>query len=122
LGAALAERELGMTALLNRFRGAMCWAGLFAGGFAWYGAHDLSLYLVRQNCTTSHVIAPLIHLVALAIALGGGLISYREIRAGGAGNHAYSFAASVGFAAALLLSVVILWQGVATLVYTGCER
>jgi hypothetical protein len=111
-----------MTALLDRFRGAMCWAGLFAGGFAWYAAHDLSLYLVRQNCTTSQLIAPLIHLVALAIALGGGFISYREIRTIRAGGHAYSFAALVGFAAAILLSIVIVWQGVATLVYTGCER
>jgi hypothetical protein len=111
-----------MTALLNRFRGAMCWTGLFAGGFAWYAAHDLSLYLVRQNCTTNQLIAPLIHLVGLAIALGGGFISYREIRTTGGGNEAYSFAARVGFAASLLLSLVILWQGIATLVYTGCER
>ena len=112
-----------MTTWLDRFRGVASWAGLFAGGLAWYAAHDLSFYLVRHNCTTSHIIAPLIHLVALAIALGGGFISYREIRTPpGAGKEAYTFGATIGFTAALLLSVVIVWQGIATLVYTGCER
>jgi hypothetical protein len=99
------------------------WAGLFGGAVAWYGAHDLSFYLVRANCSSHHWIAPSIHIAALAIAVTCGLISYRTLRTEQEWpTDVRGFAALVGTAAATLFSIAIVWQGIATLVYTGCER
>jgi len=102
---------------MNRFAP---WAGLFGGGVSWYAAHDLALYLVNDNCRQMWI-TPVIHLVALAACLAAGWVSWRALPAD-RGDHRRVFAASLGVAAAALFALVILWQGMATLIYSGCER
>jgi hypothetical protein len=97
----------------------IAWAGLLIGAIAWYAAHELSFYLVRDNCR-SPWIAPAIHLAALAAAVGGGIVSAGARRA--ARDEMQLMSAWIGAGAAALFSLALLFQGVASLVYSGCER
>lgn len=93
----------------------LAWAGLIAGGVAWYCAHDLGFYLVRANCRSPWIV-PAINLTALLIAAAGGATSLYS-------SHSPRPAAAwIGTGGAALFALVILWQGIAGLVYSGCER
>jgi hypothetical protein len=103
-------------------------AGIFGGAISWYFAHEIGFYLAHLNCA-HHWIVPAVHLVALAASTTCVWISYRarvtedrvtkdkvnlETQQG--------FFSSVGVAAGALFTLVILWQGVASIFYSGCER
>ena len=99
------------------------WAGVFGGAAFWYAAHDLSTYLLNVNCR--HIwVAPFIHIIALIGAIASGYLSYRAWPDGDSSNRDrfLSFSSMVGVAAAALFALVILWQGVAAIVFSGCER
>jgi hypothetical protein len=98
------------------------WAGLLGGAVSWYGAHEASFYLVRQNCAGKPWIVPLIHLAALAITVSAGTLSFKQSRRARPLADSPAFEALIGTGAALVFVVVILFQGVAGLIYTGCER
>ncbi|MDB5411956.1 MAG: hypothetical protein JWR10_291 [Rubritepida sp.] len=94
------------------------WTGLFAGVAAWYLAHEATLYFTRVNCRHFWV-APLFDLAGLALALAGGFVSWRTLR--GSSEEVTDFGAWIGTGAALLFSIVLLWQALATGFYSGCE-
>jgi hypothetical protein len=96
-------------------------AGLMAGAGAWYAAHDLSFYWSGNNCQHGWI-APTIHGIALIVCLCGGALSARTFRRTEPSMGPQYFLALLGSLGGLLFTLVILWQGVATLVYTGCER
>jgi hypothetical protein len=99
------------------------WAGVFGGAFFWYAAHDLSLYFSAENCKHGWI-APTIHIVALIGAIISGVLSYQAWPKGDDGirHRRLAFTTIVGVTAAGLFAIVILWQGIATLIYTGCEQ
>jgi hypothetical protein len=96
------------------------WAGLFGGAAAWYAAHDLSFYLVRVNCGTWPWLATTIHALALLLVVICGLVSFRAAPANVFTLRGFS--AWTGVGAAALFALVIIWQGLGTLIYSGCER
>lgn len=98
-------------------------AGLFGGFFFWYFAHELGFFLSNYNCHHSWIL-PAIHFVCLIGGLFSGWISLQllrecefDISQGKAG-----LLPMISVAAASIFSVVILWQGIAALVFNGCER
>jgi hypothetical protein len=96
------------------------WIGLIGGAGAWFTAHELSFYLSSANCSRPWI-APLIHLVALVVAAASAGLAFHAGR-----NRSQpglsQFVWMVGTAAGALFTVVVLWQGVATIVYSGCAR
>jgi hypothetical protein len=98
-------------------------AGLFAGASAWYAAHDIGLYFSGENCQHGWI-APTVHAVALIICLAGATLSFRTLRATppSPALEPKHFLAILGCFAGLLFALVLMWQGAATLVYSGCER
>jgi hypothetical protein len=98
------------------------WAGLVSGVVFWYAAHDLSFYFSAYNCGHPWLL-PFIHLVALAGCLYGGLLSLRTLVKGQTDSESSTeLIAGVSTASAVLFALVILWQGIATLVFHGCQR
>jgi hypothetical protein len=95
------------------------WVGLIGGAAAWYGAHELGFYFSNANCARPWI-APVVHVIALSIAVVATLLSFRadpeHSRGGG------SFVRAVGMGAGALFALLILWQGVATIIYSGCEQ
>jgi hypothetical protein len=94
----------------------MPWSGLIVGALAWYGAHELGFYLLRPNCQQPWIV-PVIHLVALLLTAGAGAASLMAEP-----RRPRSPMAWIGLGAAALFALVIAWQGVAGLIYSGCER
>jgi len=103
------------------------WAGLAAGPAAWAVSTQLNYALASWACArgAALVVAGLALLFVLA-ALGGGLLSWRAWRATPAapreeGGRPHHFLAAIGILTAVLFALVILMQGVAGLVFSGCE-
>jgi hypothetical protein len=98
------------------------WAGLLGGTVAWYAAHEASFYALRMsNCAAIAWVVAAIHAAALLVTLTAGGLSFRAARSGD-GKVAPSFAAAIGLGAAAIFTVVIIWQGAAAFVYSGCEQ
>ena len=100
------------------------WLGVFGGAAAWYAAHDLGTYLSAANCHHPWL-TPVIHLVALAAAVACGWRAWKTWPDGAIEDNLrnlQAFSAGIGTAAAALFAVVILWQGMATLVFNGCAQ
>ncbi len=100
------------------------WLGVFGGAAAWYAAHDLGTYLTTVNCHHPWLV-PLIHLVALVVAVACGWRAWQAWPTGTADDNPrnlQAFSAGIGTAAAALFAIVILWQGMASLVFNGCAQ
>lgn len=102
-------------------------AGLFAGPAAWAGNTLLNYALVGRACASGLPLAPLVSAAMLAVALAGGWLSWRDwhrVRPGRAvlGGAPLHMLAVAGVLASLLFGAVILLQGAAGLVFSGCER
>jgi len=104
------------------------WAGLLAGPAAWAVSTQLNYVLAPWECEHRARIVPVVALGLAALALLGGALSWRARRRGGAafkpereaGTEA--FVATLGIAAAGLFALVILMQGSAGLILSGCVR
>jgi len=98
------------------------WLGVFGGAAAWYAAHDLGTYLLTVNCHHPWLV-PLIHLAALAAAAWCGWRAWQawpDETGEDNTRKLMAFSSGIGTAAAGLFAVVILWQGIAALVFNGC--
>jgi hypothetical protein len=99
------------------------WSGIFGGFIFWYAAHDLGFYYSAYNCFHRWIL-PTIHLIAFV----GGLIcvwlSYRAMSSSESPTipGGRDFMARVGVGAGSIFTLVILWQGIAAIIYSGCER
>jgi hypothetical protein len=125
LAAALAGERLMQPALRHRQR-LSGWAGLIAAPTAWFAAQQLGFYLTGQNCQSHQWIAPLINALAAAVAIAFGLLSFRTWRdhagsAGASDQRAY-FVAGVSTFITPIFVLVIVWQGLASFFYSGCEH
>jgi hypothetical protein len=99
---------------------AFAWAALALSAFAWFGSHQFGSNLSFADCRASGALPVLlIGLVALALALGGGLLSWRIWRGGEAGE-GHGFIALIGMLTALLLAVAIVLQTSASLIIPRC--
>jgi hypothetical protein len=102
------------------------WAGLIAAPIAWFAAQQFGFYLTGPNCQSHHWIAPLINLIAAAITILFGLVSFRSWRdhagAAAASDQRARFVAAVSSFIAPLFVLVIVWQGIAGFFYSGCEH
>jgi hypothetical protein len=112
-----------MTAL----RTGVSWAGLFAAPIAWAISTQLNYMLAPWGCEHHLQLVPLAALVLAILAIFSGVLSWRAFRSGGAALErerslrAERFVAMIGLLAAALFALVIVMQGAAALVLTGCE-
>jgi hypothetical protein len=111
--------------------GHAAWAGLAAGPGAWAVSTQANYALASWAC--AHGSSPLVILsLALAIIAGGGAFlswfswsgkAVRESEMQAALHpHPRPFLAAIGVFSGLLFALIILTQGAAALVLTGCER
>ena len=106
--------------VLGKARGLLSpWAGFIGGGIGWFAAHQSGSDAAFSNCTGS---GPLLHLViglvALLVALGGGLVGWRTGRRDGA--VAWQWVAMVGSLFAVLMALAIVLQTTAGLIIPRC--
>jgi hypothetical protein len=102
-------------------------AGLFTGAAAWLANTQLNYALVSLACSSGFPLVPLVSAAMLALALGGGWVSWRARSRtspdpeahGGSPDRLLGATAAL---ASLLFGAVILLQGAAGLVFSGCER
>jgi hypothetical protein len=98
------------------------WAGLFGGAICWYAAHEASFYTLRMNnCAAASSVVAAIHVLALLVTLAAGALSFRTARLED-WTRFPSFAGTIGLGAAAIFAIVIIWQGAAGFVYSGCDR
>ena len=104
------------------------WGGLLAGPTAWAVSTQHNYVLVPWPCAHSMRIVPALSFGLAAIALLGGVLSWRAGRMGGAAFKpereagTERFVARLGMLAAGLFALVILMQGSAGLIIDGCSR
>jgi hypothetical protein len=98
------------------------WSGLLGGFLCWYAAHDLGFYFSDFNCRHQWIV-PSIHLLALAASVYFTWISFAVLRSEKPDVQGKrGFVSLVSTGAGAVFSLVILYQGVATLIFKGCER
>jgi len=97
------------------------WAALAAGAFAWFGSQQLGSNWVFAGCSPGDgLFDVLISLIALALIVGGGLLSWRVWRGGEDDEASHPFVGLVGTLAAAVLSVAIVLQAAAGLIIPSC--
>jgi hypothetical protein len=94
------------------------WAALIGAAAGWFGSQQVGSDLSFGDCVSSGALpALLIGLAGLALAVAGGLLSWRIWRGGG---EARSFVAGIGLLTAALLGVAILFQTLAAFIIPRC--
>jgi hypothetical protein len=114
----------------QRLRTMAPWAGLLTGAVAWAINQQLNYALAPWMCGAKASAVPWISLALAVLALAGGAVSARTwlSREDPVGKVIEEdglpslFLAGIGVSAALLFAMLILMQGAAGLVLTGCER
>jgi hypothetical protein len=105
-------------------------AGLYAGPIAWFVSTQGNYALTPWMCANKTPVVPMLAAVLVAVSLLGGFLSWRAYASAspvppldvtGSGRP-HRFLAAVGIMMALLFALVIGVQGVAGLVFDGCER
>lgn len=97
------------------------WAGLALAPTSWYAMHLAVSTLAPERCGGSPALTLLPAVLAALLTAGGGILSYRFLNTLKP-DDTRRFVGWLGVAAALLFLFVILAQGAAGLLYTGCER
>ena len=96
------------------------WAALTLAGFGWFGSQQLGSNLTVISCRSSGLIPVLlIGIVALLLALAGGLLSRRAWTESG-DDSGRSFVALIGMMAAGLLGLAIVFQTLAAFIIPRC--
>jgi hypothetical protein len=104
------------------------WAGLALGPFAWGSTLQANYAFADWQCAHGFSVTPWISVAGLLLAALGAGLSYRAMRAVDAGPppprtlDTRRFLATIGLYAALIFLVINGLQGVASLIFTGCER
>ena len=98
------------------------WAGLIAGPAAWAVSTQLNFALASWQCVNRIYPVPWIALLLALVSLAGGLISLQYRSRADHGETSLRFAALIALLASLLFMLIILLQGFAGLIFTGCER
>jgi hypothetical protein len=104
--------------------------GLLVGAAAWAISTQLSYSLVSISCDSAVSLTPLIATICLTVAIVGGALSLPSssalegptVKVGGGDPRPRRFFAVISALAALIFSLAILLQGVASLIVSGCQR
>jgi hypothetical protein len=100
----------------------VAWSGLMSGPTAWAVSTQLNYAIVPWQCGNHAYPIPWIALLLAFAALAGSIVSLHAWRTATGDEGAVTLAAGVGAAAGFLFTAVILLQGLASLIFTGCER
>ena len=104
------------------------WAGLLAGPLAWGISTQLNYALVEWQCERKLPVIPLAALVLALFALAGGALSWRAWQHGGASFKperefgTERFVSMLGMLTAALFALVVVMQGMASLILDECTR
>ena len=105
-------------------------AGLYAGPLAWFVSTQGNYALTPWMCAHKTPVVPMLAAVLVAVSLIGGFVSWRAYASAsptpqedvtGAGRP-HRFVAAIGIMMAVLFALVIVVQGIAGVVFDGCER
>ena len=104
-------------------------AGVFAGPVAWFVSTVGNYALSPWVCAHKQPAVPALAAAMVAVSLYGAFLSWRALASvatapadeTGAGRP-HRFIAGVGIMMSLLFALVIVVQGAAGVVFTGCER
>jgi hypothetical protein len=115
---------------MHVFRNGVDWAGLAAGPAAWAISTQGNYTLLAWICHWRLNPVPPLALFLAVVALIGAALSWRAWRASGAGGvvllendgQPRAFLALMSALLAVLFAAVIVMQGVAGFILTGCER
>jgi hypothetical protein len=107
-----------MVGLLNRAP----WVGLVTGPVAWAVSTQVNYGLADWACRHQPNPIPWIALVLAAISALGAAASWRLRTSGLPVSRTHVFLADLAALTGALFAVVILTQGAAGLVFTGCEH
>jgi hypothetical protein len=98
------------------------WAGLITGPVAWAISTQLNFALVSWQCVNRVYPVPWIGVLLALVSLAGGLVSLQYRRQADPSETSLRFASLVAALTSLLFMLIILLQGFAGLIFTGCER
>lgn len=98
------------------------WCGLILGPAAWLASTQVNFALASWQCAHRLYPIPWVALLLALITMAGGLVSFSFWRRQEGPEASLTFAASVATLLSALLMLVILIQGFAGLIFTGCER
>lgn len=113
---------------MRAIRKGTSWAGMLAGPSAWAVSTQLNYALVEWQCENQFPVIPFAALCLILLALGGGALSWRAWKHGGASFKqereldTERFISMIGMLMAALFAAVILMQGMASLILDGCTR
>lgn len=94
------------------------WSGWIGAGCGWALSQQIGSDFVQDHCALAHpLLMILIGLVAIAVALGGGFISWRVF---GRDQGARRFVGLVGAMGGVLFSIAIFMQTSASLILPRC--
>ena len=105
-------------------------AGLYAGPIAWFVSTQGNYALTPWMCANKTPVVPMLAAVLVVVSLLGGFLSWRALVNAnsvpqadptGAGRP-HRFIAALGMMLAVLFALVISVQGVAGVIFNGCER
>lgn len=112
-----------------RARRSLSWAGLVSGPVAWGLSTQGNYALATPQCLSGIHPTPWIALLLAVMALAGGVLSFATHRqtaadpgSGERKPRTEAFYAMLSIGMAVLFALVILLQGFAGMVFSGCER
>lgn len=117
--------------------------GIFGGFLCWYTAHEVGIFGADVDCRLRWILTT-VHGVTFVLCLACAWWSYQALLKVGKQSHGKNqnqiavgdsseepkqlksssdrFVALISLGAAFLFALVIFWQAVAAMIYTGCER
>lgn len=113
---------------MRALRAGISWSGLLCGPLAWAISTQLNYALVDWQCRNKVPVIPLAALLLALFALAGGALSWQAWRESGGGvetrreGDTERFTAMLGMLAAALFALVVIMQGMASLILDECIR
>ncbi|MGN6268507.1 MAG: hypothetical protein ACTHM0_01275 [Sphingomonas sp.] len=102
-------------------RALLPWSGVVGGAAGWFVSQQAGTNMVFAHCANGRWWGvALIGLAGIALAVGGGLLSYRSWRAESGQPSGHRFVGLLGLLIAALLAFPILMQTIAGLLVPGC--
>jgi len=97
------------------------WSGVVGGAAGWFVSQQAGANMVFARCENGQWWGvALIGLLGIALAVGGGFLSYRSWRGAQEEASGHGFVGLVGVLIAALLAFPILMQTIAGLLVPGC--
>jgi hypothetical protein len=102
-------------------RSLLPWAGVLGGATGWFVSQQSGSSMVFAHCADDRGLGVgLLGLLGIALAIGGGLLSYRSWRAEHEAESGRQFVGLLGMLIAALFAFPIAMQTVAAFLVPGC--